>query len=503
MRRSFVRRLIALAPAAGALRAQRGEFRAQLCHFVGEFEHRLVLLRLVALEVGVALFQSRQSFGIVTHAARMRVAGRSTNPTFPELSMRRFFLLLLVLPGLVLCSCSHPAAQSAAPAPAGPLILISIDGFRWDYLQKYHPPTLSRLAAEGVHATRMTPSFPSKTFPNHYTLVTGLRPAHHGIVGNWFYDPAVGEVFGMSKPDSNTQAHWWDEGEPVWITAERQGARAFCYFWPGSETDHHGVRPSRFKPFDLKIPSADRADELLGWLDVPEAQRPKLCTLYFDVVDTKGHKFGPDAPETAAAVAEVDAAVKRLVDGLARLGLADRANLVLVSDHGMSLCPIDQVIFLEDLTDMAGVQVDSTGPVGGVRPKPNTIPAAELAARLRAKAPPQLHVYLRNEVPERFHYRDNARIPDVVLVCDDHWNFESKVGWPKRAPTYNKASHGWDPATPDMGALFIAHGPAFRRHVEIPDVDNVDVYNLLCAALQLAPAPNDGGQGLMRAALRR
>ncbi len=413
--------------------------------------------------------------------------------------MLRRLAVLLALASLFFVSCSTPAAK-----PAGDLvILLSIDGFRWDYIKKYHPPTLGRLAAGSVHATRMTPSFPSKTFPNHYTLVTGLRPAHHGIVGNWFYDPEFADTFGMSKPESNTQERWWDEGEPVWITAEKQGVRSFCYFWPGSEAENHGVRPNRYKAFDSKIPTNARVDELLSWLDVPEAKRPGLCTLYFDVVDSKGHKFGPDAPETAAAVAEADAGVQRLLDGLARLGLADRANLVIVSDHGMSPCGPDQIIFLEDLMDVSQVQVDSTGPVGGVRPKPNTISAAELADHIRAKAPPQLHVYLRNETPERFHYRDNPRIPDVVLICDDHWNFESKVGWPKRAPTYNVASHGWDPATPNMGALFIANGPAFRPHVEIPDVDNINVYNLLCATLGVKPAPNDGSQVLVHAALRR
>ncbi len=413
--------------------------------------------------------------------------------------MRRSFAFLLALLSLALVSCSTPAA----PTATGPLILISIDGFRWDYLRKYDAPTLQRLAATGVHATRMTPSFPSKTFPNHYTLVTGLRPAHHGIVGNWFYDPAVGETFGMSKPDSNAQEHWWDEGEPVWITAEKQHRRSFCYFWPGSEAEHHGVRPSRFKPFDPKINTNARVDELLSWLAVPAAEQPHLCTLYFDLVDSAGHKYGPDSPKTAAAVKEADAAVQRLLDGLARLGLGDTVNLVIVSDHGMSPCGPDQVIFLEDLMDVAQVQVDSTGPVGGVRPKPGTVSAAELAASIRAKAPPQLHVYLRDETPAQYHYRDNPRIPDVVLVCDDHWNFESKTGWPKRAPTYNIGSHGWDPATPNMGALFIAHGPAFRAGVEIPDVDNVDVYNLLCAALGIRPAANDGGSDLTHRALRR
>ena len=416
------------------------------------------------------------------------------------LLMRRLVLpVILILVVFSAPSCTTPPARP----PSARLLLVSIDGFRWDYLQKYDAPTLKALAAAGVHATRLTPSFPSKTFPNHYTLVTGLYPAHHGIVGNWFYDPASGETFGMSKEASNHEERWWSAGEPVWITAEKQGVRSFCYFWPGSEAENHGVRPSRYKPFDSKVPAPGRVDELLGWLAVPAAGRPRFCTLYFELVDTIGHKYGPAAPETGAAVKEADNAVARLLDGLAKLGLRDRTDLVIVSDHGMSEQSPDHVIFLEDLMNVSRVQVDATGPTGGVRPKPGTVTAAELAASIRALAPPQLHVWLRDETPEKLHYRGNPRIPDVVLLADDHWNFESKIGWPKRVLTYSKGNHGWDPATPNMGALLIASGPSFRRGVEIPDVENIHLYNLLCAALGLKPAPNDGDRRLVHAALRR
>ncbi len=408
--------------------------------------------------------------------------------------------LLAAATAFVLAACTTPPA--ALPR-ADLLVLISIDGFRWDYLQKHDAPVLRRLATGGVYATRLTPAFPTKTFPNHYTLVTGLYPAHHGIVGNWFYDPTVAETFGMSKPASNTEERWWADGEPVWITAEKQGVTSACFFWPGSETTHGGVRPSFFQLFNKKLTAAERVDGLLAWLALPPAQRPRLGTLYFDVVDDSGHRHGPDAPETAAAIKEVDDALARLLAGLEHLGLRDRTDFVIVSDHGMSEQGPDRVIFLEDLMDVTTVQVDSTGPVGGVRPKPGTVTAAELAAAIRAKAPPQLHVWLRDETPEKYHYRGNPRIPDVVLLAEDHWNFESKVGWPKRVLTYSKANHGWDPATPNMGALFIAHGPSFRSGVEIPDVESIHVYNLLCAALGLKPAPNDGDQRLVRAALRR
>ncbi|WP_415908882.1 ectonucleotide pyrophosphatase/phosphodiesterase [Oleiharenicola sp. Vm1] len=407
--------------------------------------------------------------------------------------------LLIALAGL--SSCQQPAAAHRARPQDELLILVSIDGFRWDYLDRYDVPTLRQLAREGVHAQRMTPCFPSKTFPNHYTLVTGLRPESHGIVSNWFWDPAYAETFGMSKPDSNAESRWWDEGEPVWITAEKQGVRSACYFWPGSETEIRGVRPTLFQKFNGRLRSDARVDGLLAWLDRPAAQRPRFCTLYFDLVDHAGHTFGPESPETAAAAHEADAAIARLLAGLAARGLREKTNLVIVSDHGMSECGPDRVVFIEDLMDPTKVRVESTGPNGGVRPLPGTVTAAALAASIRAKAPPQLHVYLREEMPERFHYRRNPRIPDVMLVMDDHWSIESKVGWPSRRATYVKGSHGWDPALPNMGALFLAQGPAFRRGHEFADVENIHVYNLLCAVLGITPARNEGDDRLVREAL--
>lgn len=411
--------------------------------------------------------------------------------------MGRFSLILVVLTGL-LSSCTTPRVSTTD----APLILISIDGFRWDYLQRYQAPTLSRLVATGAHVRSLQPSYPTKTFPNHYTLVTGLRPARHGIVGNWFYEPATGETFGMSKPASNADPHWWD-GEPVWITAEKQGVRSGCYFWPGSETVHDGVRPSFWLPFNDKVPSPERVDGVLRWLEAAPEQRPRLMTLYFSAVDHAGHKLGPDDPALQTSITEVDQALARLLDGLDRLGLRQRTNLVIVSDHGMSPISPERVIFLEDLVDISTIEIEATGTYAGVRPKPGTRTAAELAAAIRAKAPPELKVYERGKLPARFHYDNNDRIPAVMLVTDDQWCIETKTGWPARAANYDRGSHGWDNAIPNMGALFIANGPAFRRGVELPDADNVDVYNLLCAVLGITPAPNDGDNSLARQVLRR
>lgn len=408
--------------------------------------------------------------------------------------MRRLLPLLLLPALLGLVSC----VQQPRPTPAGPLILISIDGFRWDYLQTYDTPVLRQLAASGVHARRLNPSFPSKTFPNHYTLVTGLRPGRHGIVANRFYDPGQGETFTMAR----TETTWWTGGEPVWITAEKQGVRSACYFWPGSEAEIQGRRPSLFRPFAKKLTANDRVDGLLQWLALPAGERPRLFTLYFDHVDTAGHTYGPAAPETAAAVREADAAVGRLLAGLEKLGLRDSANLVLVSDHGMSETDPDRVVFLDDLMNLALVSVETTGPYAGVRPKPGVDPAA-LVDSIRTKAPPQIQVYRREEMPERFHYNQGDRIPPILLLADDHWSIEQKTGWPALRSIYQKGNHGWDPASANMGALFIACGSSFRPGVALDEVDNVDVYDLLCAVLGLRPSPNDGSPDLARRILRR
>lgn len=401
--------------------------------------------------------------------------------------IRRLSRLGLVAAIVLLVSGSAPSSRAGEDTLT---VLVSIDGFRWDYLEKYDTPVLRALAADGVRARRMTPSFPSKTFPNHFTLVTGLYPGHHGIVGNWFYEPATGEKFTMNR----MEPFWWAGGEPIWITAEKQGRKAFCYFWPGSEAEYRGRRASRFLTFDKTQANAQRVDGLLAWLDVPAAEQPRLATLYFDSVDTIGHTFGPDAPETAAAVREADAAIGRLLAGLERLGLRARTNLVIVSDHGMSPCGSDRVIFFEDLMDVATVRIEANGPVGGVRPWQGD--AATLAAAIRAKAPPQLTVYLRDETPERWHYRASDRIPPIVLVCADHWCLEEKRTWGAWGPIYSHGSHGWDPATPNMGALFLAAGPAFKHGVVIDDFENIHVYDLLCHLLGVKPAPNDGDDRL-------
>jgi predicted AlkP superfamily pyrophosphatase or phosphodiesterase len=237
----------------------------------------------------------------------------------------------------------------------------------------------------------------------------------------------------------------------------------------------------------------------LDWLALPPGKRPRLITLYCHEVDTAGHKFGPEAPETAAAVAQVDAAVGELLEGIHKLGIDDNVNLVVVSDHGMVDVSADRVVPISELVDIDSVQVDFSGAVAGLRPRLGTV--EELYKGLAGK---QRHfrAYRREEIPKRLHFRDNRRIPPVILIADEGWLILKRLLLDEQRKGFLHGAHGFDPALLSMGATFVACGPAFRKGITIPAFENVEVYDLLCAALGIKPAPNDGSGSLAKQVLK-
>ncbi len=412
--------------------------------------------------------------------------------------MRMLFALVFVSV-FVRAVAAPDAGGAASTVAARPIvILVSIDGFRWDYLTLHEPPVLRRLAAEGAHARRLIPSFPSKTFPSHYTLVTGLWPARHGIVGNEMFDPEWNAIFRIGAHPSARESRWW-EGEPIWTTVERQGLIAACFFWPGSDARIGGRNPTFWKPYAHDTPIEARVAGVLAWLDLPEEERPSLITLYFHHVDSAGHRSGPRSRETREAVRKVDAAIGSLVDGIAERGLNARTNLVIVSDHGMTDVSTERVIIIDDYIDPDAAHVDFDGTVGGLRP--HELSAADLRDRFRDKHP-RLRAFLVEELPERFHFSGHRRIPPVILLPDEGWEVATRAKASRWNPATMKGAHGYDPELPDMGALFIGHGPAFREQTAIERADGIDVYHLLCAILAIDPAPNDGSDALAQAVLR-
>ena len=412
----------------------------------------------------------------------MREEGRGKREHSPL--KRRVALLAVLL---------FPLPASLFPQSASSVVLVSIDGFKPEYLDSLPVVNLRALAARGVRAKWMQPSMPTQTFPNHYTIVTGLYPGNHGVINNTMVDPADSAWFMMSDTLAVRDSRWWG-GEPIWVTAEKQGVRSASFFWPGSEAVIQGRLPTFWKRYRDNFPNLARVDTVLAWLSRRDTLRPRVITLYFSLVDHEAHDFGPWGRQTRAAAVAVDRAIGRLVRGLARAGLADRVNLVVVSDHGMAATAPERVVRLDDYLPPASLDVVQLSPFFSAGVPHATVPAT-LAALRRI---PHFTVFPRDSTPERWHYRGNDRIPPLVGVMDEGWELTARRRRPPRL-----GNHGFDNLLPSMRATFIAAGPAFRRGVVLEPFQNIHVYSLLCAVLGVQPAPNDGALDSLRAALRQ
>lgn len=417
------------------------------------------------------------------------------------LVLRTIFLFLCLL-----CCGSYTLHAVADTAEQGQeLLLISIDGFSQQYWSKYQAPALHQLATDGVRAQSMQPAFPTKTFPNHYSIVTGLYPAHHGIVENNIYDASFDAVFRLSKPEEVTNARWW-LGEPVWVTAEKQGVKTGTYFYPGSEAAIKGVRPTLWQAYDGKVSNIDRVHSVLSWLDLPAEQRPKFLTLYFSTVDDMGHAYGPDSAEVAQAIADVDKAIAVLVDGLKQRDLYGKLNMMLVSDHGMAKVPEQQVIVLDELFEhKKAVLTLWTPEIVSIFPKPGQLDT--LYQQLKTALPKQARVYKKAELPSRWNYQDSNRIAPLIVVPETGWRLMQRStyqAWLK-SPGKNPVtgSHGYDNNSPQMQAIFIGNGPSFVKGSQIPAFENIELYNLMCRILAITPAKNDGNPQWVDAMLQQ
>jgi len=369
---------------------------------------------------------------------------------------------------------NHPTVETRAH-----VVLVSFDGFRADYLDRFDTPNVDRLAARGLRANGLVSVFPSLTFPAHYSIATGMHPEAHGIVGNQFFDPDRQEAFNYRDRDTVQDGSWWG-GEPIWVTAERQGMVTGAFFFPGTEAAIGGVRPSYWYPYAGRTPNADRVRQALAWLALPSPERPHLVTLYFSLVDGAGHNIGPDQPGMRRSVEQADRLLGQLVDGLGTLPHADRVAVVVVSDHGMASPDVDRLTVLPDLADLNGVRLVSAGPAMalhvGDQPRSRRLRDELNAVLTDARA------YLREEVPEHLHHRAHRRIGDLVVIPEDTGMVRVRRGDPPSA-----GEHGWDPTLPSMHGVFVAAGPGIRRGVALSAVRSIDIYPLLTHLLDLTP----------------
>ena len=398
---------------------------------------------------------------------------------------------------------NYASASLRPNSSVSPLILVSIDGFRYDYLKRGLTPNLKKLCKKGIHGP-MRPQFPSYTFPNHYTLVTGLYPESHGIVANSFYDPDLDDYFSYTNQEDLKESKWW-QAEPIWNAVQRFGMKSATMFWPGSESSILGKRPNYYKTYDGEVKTEDRVDQVLKWLDLPKGEMPHFISMYLSLVDDAGHMFGPESPEVNEALREVDDGIGRLLTGLKDRNLHEKINLVIVSDHGMINIPDDEKfhVYLDDfIYEMKErVQWVDYGPMTSIIPvegEEDSIYSELRSAQMRGIP---FMVYKKEDLPPEYHYKSNDRIAPIVLVANKGFVIDFRGGdWVPRGV------HGYDPSIPEMQALLIATGPEFRNPSHssgrrlgksLTGISNLDVYPLMMHLLKINAAPNNGTMSLV------
>ncbi|HOC48372.1 MAG: alkaline phosphatase family protein [Bacteroidales bacterium] len=389
-------------------------------------------------------------------------------------------MALAVFTAILLSSCSNLRSERDKPY----VVLVSLDAFRWDYDSIHSTPVLDDIARKGVTATRLIPSFPTKTFPNHYTIATGLYPDHHGLVNNSFYAPDLDLVYRIGDRAMVSNGAFYG-GEPVWVTARKQGMKSASFYWVGSEAPVQGIQPDYWKPYDEEVPFGDRIDTVLKWLSLPKNQRPHLVTLYFEEPDAVSHGYGPLSPETGAMVMSLDSLLGVLRTGLAKLPDAADINLIVLSDHGMTEVDESRYNYIFDTLPQRMVKrIYGGNPVWAVEPAEGKPDSVLLLLNMQKG----MKAWKKEDLPAHMHYGTHLRIPEIVLVADPGWT--AGIRPEPRGDT--RGDHGYDWQCRDMHSIFYAEGPAFKKGFSVDTLYNVDIYNIVTGALGLVPAPNDG-----------
>lgn len=359
------------------------------------------------------------------------------------------------------------------------VLLISFDGFRADYLDWYPTPNFDRLSRTGVKADGLKPVFVSKTFPNHYSIATGMYTENHGLVGNTFYDPLFKEIYQISDRSKVEDARFYG-GEPIWVTAERQGIKSASFFWVGSEAPIGGILPSFTKMYQHNFPFSARIDSVAAWFSLPQDVRPHLALLYFHEPDGTGHNYGPRAQETKKTVEAMDAVLGQILDKMDALSIGDSLNIIVVSDHGMAALAQERMISLDDYVNLDKVHTEVSGPYMAIWGS-SSWRLKRIYKKL--KTIPHLQVYRKQDIPDRWHYKNHYRIKDLLLVADEGWMiFNSAPDTLK-----SKGTHGFDNALRSMEAVFVAGGPAFKVDYERKTFENIHIYPLIAHILGLEP----------------
>jgi predicted AlkP superfamily pyrophosphatase or phosphodiesterase len=407
--------------------------------------------------------------------------------------MRRYYYLPVALIALLLVTLPGFRRDNHKPF-RNYVVMVSLDGFRWDYNKIYSTPNLNKLASDGVKAERMIPSFPTKTFPNHYTIATGLYPDHHGLIDNSFMSTDLGLFYRMGDRAAVENPAFYG-GEPIWVTAEKQGVRSASFFWVGSEAPVGGIHPSYWKKYDAAVTYEARIDTVIKWLGYPESKRPELVTLYFDEPDLTSHDFGPVSAETGIVVSRLDSMIGAIRLKLSALPYSKKINLIVLSDHGMGPISPDKYVNLREVVPKRMISSITGGnPVYEISPAEGKRDSI-LYMLHSVKG---LKAWKKSDLPPKWHYGTNPRIPEIVVVADSSWSIGVRPG----GPSISGGAHGYDNSDSDMFSIFYAAGPSFKRNYKFRELNNVDIYDLICRILRINPAKNDGNPAHIKGMLK-
>ncbi len=374
------------------------------------------------------------------------------------------------------------------------VVLVSLDAFRWDYNSLYNTPNLNQLAKDGVKAERMIASFPTNTFPNHFSIATGLYPDHHGLINNSFAAPELGLFYRMGDRSAVENPAFYG-GEPVWVTAEKQGAKAATFFWVGSEAPVGGMHPTYWKKYDGSIGYGARIDTVVKWLSYPSSKRPELVTLYFEEPDATSHDSGPVSEETGKVVEHLDSLMGVLRARLSALPDAKKINLIILSDHGLAAVSSERYVNIKEyVPERMIASVSGSNPVFMINPSEGK---ADSILILLGKAR-GLKAWKKSDLPAKWNFGTHPRIPEIVVVADSSWSIGTRAG----GSSIRGGAHGYDNYNSDLFSIFYAAGPAFKKNYKFKELNNVDVYNLICKILDIRPAPNDGNPKNIKRLLR-
>jgi predicted AlkP superfamily pyrophosphatase or phosphodiesterase len=395
-------------------------------------------------------------------------------------------ILFYILTFSTLSSC----AQSISNENHNRLILVSIDGFKPEYLDRGITTNLNKLAQSGVLADGMIPSFPSLTFPNHVTLVTGKYPETHGIVNNTMFDEKIpNQIFKLSDRTALSNPEWWKDVTPIWNLLSSLDMKSGTVFWPGSEVKIHGAQPDLWLNYDHSWSSQKRVEKLLNWIDLTENIKPlDFLTLYFDEVDSIGHEFGTNGKEIDEAIIHIDQAIGQLIIGLEKNNTLKDTTIVIVSDHGMANVPIDHSINIAEIKDnLKNIKIEWLGPLAGF-----DVPSENISQLLSLLSEYEhIKCWDKEKSPNKIHFKLNSRIPNVFCLAEKGWVISDN----DRSHSI-KGFHGFSPEDPDMHALFLAYGRSIpHKHIGI--FKNTNVYNFLCKLLGIEPEENDGSNELI------